>query len=284
MHLRNIHQKPYDFKMLIDAHADLAPFVFTNIHGVQSIDFSNPEAVLALNKAILKKEYGVLTWSIPEGYLCPAIPSRVDYIHHIADVLATRNINDTIKGLDIGTGANCIYPILAAKTYQWNMVGCDIDAKAFAAAKANIAADETLSQAIEIRHQNNNANLFEGIIKPKEYFHFTMCNPPFYGSAEEAKRATQHKQKNLGVASNFKRNFGGEAHELWCNGGEALFLKRMIKQSLAFKNQVGVFTSLVAKAEHLFKIEKQLKKSHAQYQLIEMVLGNKKSRIVAWWF
>ena len=79
-------------------------------------------------------------------------------------------------------------------------------------------------------------------------------------------------------------NFGGESNELWCNGGEALFLKRMIKESADFKTQVGWFTSLISKKESLSKIYKQLDKLKAIYKVIPMSQGNKKSRFIAWKF
>lgn len=72
-------------------------------------------------------------------------------------------------------------------------------------------------------------------------------------------------------------NFEGQANELWCDGGEALFIKKFIKESLGFKSQVKVFFSLVSKAESLAAIEKQLKKAKANHQIIPMDLGNKES-------
>ena len=284
MHPNNIHQKPYDFNALIRAYSALEPFVFTNTFDVQTIDFANPIAVLALNKAILKNDYGLLDWNIPEGYLCPPIPGRVDYVHHIADLLEENGYKNDIKGLDVGMGANCIYPLLGAQVYDWQMVGCDIDISAVQNANVILSANPQLSKSVEIRHQEEHANLFEGIIKKDEYYHFSMCNPPFYTSKENAERETKLKQKNLAYSPDAKRNFGGQANELWCNGGEALFIKRMIKQSAGFKDQVGLFTCLVSKSEHLPKIKKQLTKLKAVHQVIPMKQGNKKSRIVAWKF
>ena len=284
MHPNNLHNQPYDFKALVAAHSELEPFVFTSSFDIQTIDFSQPKAVLALNKAILKSDYGLMDWNIPEGYLCPPIPGRADYIHHIADLLKENGHINDIQGLDIGMGANCIYPILGAQIYGWQMVGCDIHATAVKSANATIDANSKLYKSIEIRHQKNNANLFAEIIKQDEYFHFTMCNPPFYASKENAESETKRKQRNLAYSPDAKRNFGGQANELWCNGGEALFIKRMIKQSVIFKEQVGIFTCLVSKSEHLPKIKKQLTKLNAVYKIIPMEQGNKRSRIVAWKF
>ena len=235
MHPKSLHNNPYDFDALTAKHQDLKPFVFVTDFGNKSIDFSNSEAVFHLNKALLKLHYQLTDWNIPKHYLCPPIPGRTDYIHYIADLLADTDKNTRIKGLDIGVGANCIYPLLGSQLYQWKMVGSDINTDAITAAQANVNATEGLEKNIEIRHQTNNANLFEGIVREGEQFHFSMCNPPFHPSKEEATKSSFRKLKNLRQAKAFTLNFGGQANELWCNGGETLFIKRMIKQSVAFK-------------------------------------------------
>lgn len=284
MHPNNIHNSPYDFEVLPTAHPALASYVFVNPYGTKTIDFANHIAVLELNKAILKYHYQITNWNIPEHYLCPPIPGRADYIHHIADILEKDTTLKNIQGLDIGVGANCIYPILGAQIYGWNMVGADIHPVAVASARENVKATSTLTNKIEIRHQKDNAHIFEGIILSGEYYHFTMCNPPFHASKEIATKGTLQKLKNLQVSKSLELNFGGQANELWCNGGEALFIKRMIKQSVAFKTQVGWFTSLVSKKENLSKLYKQLDKLKAIHKTIDMNQGNKQSRFIAWKF
>ena len=284
MHPKNIHNTPYDFKLLIREHPKLESYVFINNYNTTTIDFSDKEAVLHLNKAILKQYYGIAEWNIPTDYLCPPIPGRADYIHHIADLLNNEVHNKAIKGLDIGVGANCIYPILGSQIYGWKMVGTDIDITAIIAAQKNVHETKNLNNNIEIRHQKNNSNIFEAIIKKGEYFHFSMCNPPFHASAEAAKKATLRKLDNLKQKKQYTLNFGGQTNELWCNGGEALFIKRMIKQSVAFKDQVNWFTSLVSKKENLTKIIKQINKLNAKHKIVEMSQGNKQSRFIAWKF
>ena len=290
MHTNNIHNTQYDFKALIKAHPALSTFVYLGKAGVNTINFADTEAVLHLNKALLLHHYGLPDWNIPPHYLCPPIPGRADYIHYLNDLLNEDGLQSNIKGLDIGVGANCVYPILANRIYKWHMVGVDINQAAVASAKKNVNATEGLKDAIEIRQQQNNANIFEGIILENEYFNFTMCNPPFHNSEEDAVKGTLRKLRNLGdqAPSQSKKeivlNFGGQANELWCNGGEALFIKRMIKQSCAFKTQVGWFTTLVSKKENLSAIYKQLNKLKATYKTITMEQGQKQSRIVAWKF
>ncbi len=284
MHPNNIHNDSYDFEVLIKTHNELGKFIHLNKYQTETIDFSNQEAVLHLNKALLKHYYGITDWILPKNYLCPPIPGRADYIYNLKDLLANDTIKNDIKGLDIGVGANCIYPILGSQIYNWKMVGVDSNEIAVKNAQANVKLTKNLIKNIEIRHQPDNSQIFKGIIKEKEYYHFTMCNPPFHNSKEDATKGSIRKLKNLHNTKTLELNFGGQPNELWCNGGEALFIKRMIKQSVEFKSQVGLFTTLLSKNENLPKIIKQLTKLNTNHQVIEMSQGNKKSRIVAWKF
>ncbi|WP_010227185.1 23S rRNA (adenine(1618)-N(6))-methyltransferase RlmF [Gillisia marina] len=284
MHPNNIHNEAYNFEELVKVHPELGDHIIDNVNSEETIDFGNNQSVLHLNKALLKRHYKVTDWNIPPQYLIPPIPGRADYIHHLADLLAEEKLTPEVKGLDIGVGANCIYPILGHSIYHWKMVGADIDENAVVAAQNNINTTKKLSQNIEIRYQDDHSNMFKGIIKEGEYFNFSMCNPPFHSSKEEAAKTSRRKTKNLGREIGSPLNFGGESNELWCNGGEALFLKRMIKESVNFKSQVGWFTSLISKNESLSKIYKQLDKLKATYKVIPMSQGNKKSRFIAWKF
>lgn len=286
MHPKNIHNSYYNFKELIKSNPTLKPFVFTNQHEIETIDFANEKAVLELNRSLLAHHHNIQNWSIPEGYLCPPIPSRADYLYYLNDLFEKKK---SIKGLDIGVGANCIYPILASQLFSWKMVGADIDKTAVESAIKNVESSNQLKENIEIRYQESNANIFKGIIKEDEYFDFTICNPPFHASEKDANSAALRKVKNLKndnevTKSNVKLNFGGQANELWCNGGEALFIKRMIKQSVEFKSQVNWFTTLVSKNGNLKAIYKQLDKLKAEHKTINMEQGNKKTRFVAWRF
>ncbi len=276
MHPKNIHKKEYDFDLLQECYPQLSEFVFINSHEKKSIDFSNAKAVFRLNKALLIQGYAIKNWELPDGYLCPPIPGRADYIHHISDLIERKN---NVLGLDIGVGANCIYPILGARIYNWYMTGVDIDETAINYAKKN---SKDIPQ-IDIRHQTDNASIFKGILKEGETFDFSMCNPPFYRSEKDATKATIKKNTALHIDSH-TRNFSGQSHELWCNGGEALFIKRMIKQSVSVKDQIRWFTCLVSKKEHLPKIYKQLDKLKITRQTIPMSQGNKESRFIAWTF
>lgn len=291
LHPRNKHRSRYDFEQLITVCSDLKPFVSINKFNIETIDFTNPLAVKTLNQALLKQFYNINFWDIPQNYLCPPIPGRVDYIHNIADILASSNSNVIPKGkhvkvLDIGVGANCIYPILGHQEYGWTFIGSDIDSFSIKIANQILQAN-SLSKNIELRLQKYSTHIFNGIIKPNEIIDVTMCNPPFHSSAEEAKEGTDRKWKNLGQQKLIKSNlnFGGQSNELWCKGGERAFILKMIEESVSFSQNCLWFTTLVSKSENLPSIYNALKKVNAtEIKTVNMSQGSKTSRLVAWTF
>ncbi|NBP69123.1 MAG: 23S rRNA (adenine(1618)-N(6))-methyltransferase RlmF [Cytophagia bacterium] len=292
LHPRNKHRQRYDFPTLIKSCPELSAFVKLNEFKDLSIDFSNPEAVMMLNKALLKHFYNINYWQIPTGYLCPPIPGRADYIHYIADLLAGNDnmrmpIGNHIKCLDIGVGANCIYPIIGHTTYGWSFTGSDVEPAAIKSATAIVEKNSALKDAITLRLQSHQDHIFRGIIQADERFDVTICNPPFHASFEEAQAGTLRKLSNLNHKKITKAtlNFGGKNKELWCEGGEALFIRNMIKESHAFATSCFWFTTLVAKSEHLKNIYASLEKVKAlEVKTMNMSQGNKVSRFVAWTF
>ena len=292
LHPRNKHRERYDFKLLIQDYPALSKFVKLNDYKDESIDFFDSEAVKALNKALLKHFYNVENWNIPENYLCPPIPGRADYIHYAADLLGSMNngkipTGDKIKCLDIGVGANCVYPIIGIKEYGWHFVGTDIDIAALESAQKIIEANPFLKDKLELQLQANKRNIFQDIILEDELFDVTICNPPFHASLEEAQAGTLRKLKNLTHKKVTKPtlNFGGQNNELWCEGGEEKFVTDMIWQSKKYATSCFWFTSMISKQSSLKSICRLLEKLEAvEVKTIPMILGNKTSRMVAWTF
>ena len=291
LHPRNRHRARYDFAQLIAASPELKAFVHRNEFGDDSVNFADPAAVQALNRALLRQHYGITYWEMPKGYLTPPVPGRADYVHYLADLLAGSNggvlpRGEDIRVLDVGVGANCIYPIIGRREYGWHFVGSDIDGVAVRAAQQTVAANPTLAGAIECRLQPARTRIFDGLIQAGEVFDLTMCNPPFHPSAAAA-AGTQRKTTNLGTASGSRPvlNFGGQTNELWCEGGEAGFIRRMVQESARRPRSSYWFTSLVSKKETLPGIYRALKTAGAtDVRTIDMAQGQKKSRLVAWTF
>lgn len=292
LHPRNKHNSRYDFDFLVTSYPELEAFITTTAFGDKSIDFANPDAVRTLNKALLKTYYSIDYWELPKTNLCPPIPGRADYMHYIADVLAEYNggqipTGNTIRVLDIGTGANCIYPIIGHQEYGWTFVGTEIDKPAKNTAETIISKNENLSGDLSIRLQESKRHIIKNIITEKEVFDFTVCNPPFHDSREAATKGTERKLKNLGKATAGKPvlNFGGQNNELWCEGGERAFITNMIYESVHFQSQCLWFSTLVSKNENLKSFYTLLKKVKAvTVKTITMEQGNKVTRILAWSF
>lgn len=288
LHRNNLHNHGYDFDKLASIEPQLEKYLSINKYGNQSIDFSNKDAVFLLNKALLKRYYKIEEYFIPKGYLVAPISGRADYIHYIADIIdANPDLTDQkIKVLDIGSGANCIYPILGVSIYDWDFTASDIEPNSIENIKELISKNKILKNKITPVLQPNIHDIFNGIINKEDIYHFTMCNPPFHSSQNDALKATKRKVKNLTGSDqkNTDLNFEGESNELWCKGGELAFLKKMIKQSVDYKENVMYFSTLVSKQENLKTIYKLLKRYGASFQTIQMKQGNKTTRVVVWSF
>lgn len=298
LHARNRHRDRYDFAALTHSSPELAPFVSTNTYGDPSIDFANPDAVKALNRALLRHFYGIANWDIPDGYLCPPIPGRADYLHHLADLLAGFNGGVIPRGagvrvLDIGVGANCIYPIIGQREYGWSFVGSDIDPVALVAARKIIDGNAGLADTVSLCLQTVSTSVFGGLFEADESFDLVMCNPPFHASRYDAELGSRRKWENLGKASAAgsadmqapRLNFAGQGSELWCEGGEATFVAGMIEESAEIAASCFWFSSLISKESNLPAVYAALKVAKTrEVKTIDMAQGQKKSRVVAWSF
>lgn len=291
LHPRNLHRNSYDFELLISCVPELKHYVFVNSYGTPTINFSISKAVKLLNKALLQYFYGIKNWDIPEHNLCPPIPGRADYIHYLADLLAENSKEIpkgiSVKGLDIGTGANLVYPLIAHQSYGWEMLGTDINQKSLENAQKILDDNPDFSSHIQLKFQPDSNFIFKNILSPENRFTFSMCNPPFHDSEESAMKGNLRKTKNLKKSKTPKinLNFGGQQSELWCEGGEFAFISKMIEESALFSSQILWFTCLVSKQENLFKLTSLLNKVKAvEVKTIDMAQGQKISRILAWTF
>ncbi len=284
-HPRNRHRDGYDYAELTARCPELTTVVIEHPRGGPTIDFSDPASVRALNRALLLTGYGLDDWSLPPDALCPAVPGRADLIHHLADLLGP-DARDAVL-LDIGTGAGAIYPVLGAAAYGWRFVGTEVDPETCAWAAGMVARNTSLAGRVEIRHQPDPHRLFAGVTRPGERFAASLCNPPFYASEAEAVAETQRKRRVQGAADPDAavRSCGGRPHELWCEGGEAGFLARMIDESAERPRLCRWFTSLVSDRGHLPALQRRLAAAGAaEVRVITWAFGAKRTRMLAWSF
>lgn len=272
LHPRNKNRERYDFKLLMESSPELASFIKPNINGEESVDFADPQAVEALNKALLIHYYGISNWEFPKAYVCPPVPVRADYMHYMADFLCRNNYGriptgESIRCLDIGVGASCIYPIIGIGEYGWSFIGSDIDPLAIESANRIVTANPSLQGKVECKLQSNSKDYFYGIIRKDELIDLSVCNPPFYSSAREAEQGAV------------------PSPELVCDGGEEKFVRNMILQSKKFASNCFCFSTLVSKESNLRSVYRTLEQVEAfGFETIPMGQGNKTTSIVVWTF
>lgn len=292
LHPRNKNRERYDLGALLVSNPELANHVKPNKYGEDSIDFADPSAVKLLNKALLNHYYGIANWDFPDTNLCPPIPGRADYIHHIADLLCENNYGnaptgDKVTCFEIGVGASCIYPIIGVTEYEWNFIGSDIDPKSIESAENIVASNPSLVGKVELRLQEDRSDVFYGVIGRDERIDLSICNPPFHASAEEAEKGSRRKVRNLTgkKVETPVLNFAGISDELICEGGEYKFILNMIKESRNYLRNFFWFSTLVSKKSNVKSIFDKLKDSGAKsIRTIPMGTGNKSSQVIAWTF
>ncbi|XP_059647498.1 uncharacterized protein LOC132293869 isoform X2 [Cornus florida] len=282
IHPRNKYaNNPPDFKLLASLYPSFEPFVFYSSNGRPKIDWTDFNATRELTRVLLLHDHS-LNWWIPDGQLCPTVPNRSNYIHWIEDLLSSNFIAETcaggvVRGFDIGTGANCIYPLLGASLLGWSFVGSDVTNVALEWAERNVKNNPHISELIEIRKVGNAEEKHDcqsvngessidadpgpssssslellsgvnmsyngppvllGVVKDGEKFDFCMCNPPFFETMEEA-------------GLNPNTSCGGTPEEMVCFGGEQAFISHIIEDSVQLNQSFRWYTSMVGRKSNL---------------------------------
>ena len=261
MHPRNVYKdKNPDFGALAEARPFLKPFLKRRGKGRFGINFTDWAATKALNRALLMEHYGLVAWDIPDGQLCPPVANRANYIHWLEDLLrlsrpsGMAQTGPGVRGLDIGVGANCVYPLLGASINGWSFVGSDVTDVALRYAAENAAANPVIAPLIDIRDARKSDGRRSGaeeggvllpVVHEGERFAFCMCNPPFFESMDEAEL-------------NPSTNFGGTAEEMCCEGGEEAFVKRIYDDSLILRETVHWYTTMCGKKDTMKRLRRLL--------------------------
>jgi 23S rRNA (adenine1618-N6)-methyltransferase len=244
MHPENkyYNNKP-NFKLLAKKHPEFSKFVYKNKFNSYSINWKNKDAVKELCKTLLKEDFKIEYWDIPDGYLIPTITSRLNYLYWIKDLLQDSKRFD---GIDIGTGANLIYPLLGNKIFKSKFVATDINEDSLKIAK-EIITRNCLDNEIKLVLQKNEENIFEGVISENDQFGFSMCNPPYFVIEEDV------KQENPNTDCQYNEK------EVYCRGGEYRFINNMIRESKVYKYNIIWFTTLVGKKKNYDLLLKLIK-------------------------
>nr|CAI5844292.1 unnamed protein product [Callosobruchus analis] len=277
MHPRNIYKTPPEFKQLVTQFPEFKEFLKLDITGKLILDFKDTKSLRGLSQTLLKKDFG-LDVEMPLNKLIPTIPLRLNYILWLEDLLSLTGKKEAIKGIDIGTGASCVYPLIAAKKNKWSMVATEVDDDSIKCAEQNVKRNG-LDSLISVVKVNE-----ESILKEvaTEDFDFCMCNPPFFGSVHElnpyysARKTSRPRPKN---------SFCATVNEVVVKGGEVEFVSRLINESKELGTKIKIYTTMIGHKNSLPLLKKLLREVEVKsFSEAELCQGNTTRWGLAWTF
>ncbi|KAI1986460.1 hypothetical protein LOZ51_006054 [Ophidiomyces ophidiicola] len=302
---RNLYRHDLDFRALALEDVDFARCLKPN----GQLDFNNPDVVRQLTKTLLKRDFA-LHVELPADRLCPPVPNRFNYILWLQDLVdstANRYTDSydperAVAGLDIGTGASCIYPLLGcAQRPAWTFLATgtsppppaflclvesnrqlilqsDIDESNIHHARRNIDRNGLQARIRLTRTRPEDPLIQLDAIPPSKMLDFTMCNPPFYESREELLASAKAKQRPPNSACT------GADIEMVTAGGETAFVSRMIEESLKLYDKVQWYTSMLGKLSSVTTLVEQLVAAgNKNWAVTQFVQGSKTKRwAIAW--
>ncbi|PWW73131.1 hypothetical protein C7212DRAFT_359500 [Tuber magnatum] len=248
-----------------------------------------------LSKCLLYRDFG-LDLALPGDRLCPTVPNRLNYVLWIQDLLDSTGNPESdefdptreVVGLDVGTGASCIYPLLGcALRNGWKFVATDIDGKSLEYARENVRRNKERVGDLGERITVFDGSLDGGDIFPLEKLgierlDFTMCNPPFYASIDDMFDSARQKNLPPSLACT------GTTTEMVYPGGEVSFVTLMFNQSLQLRSNLGFkntwYTSMLGKHSSVESLVPTMKPHTQNYAITEFKQGSTRRWGVAWNF
>ncbi|RDA89875.1 hypothetical protein CP533_6651, partial [Ophiocordyceps camponoti-saundersi (nom. inval.)] len=273
---QSLYSDPPDFKRLARCDPDFAAVVKG-----RNLDFGDPASVMQLSKTLLKLDFG-LELLLPEDRLCPPIPNRHSYILWLKGLLDTSSYNppgESLVGLDIGTGASCIYPLLACVQRPWSFIATDIDAESLAWARKNVHLNK-LDHRIRVIDCQVEDDLIPLQRLGLDSINFVMTNPPFYASEAEMLESAKRKARPPWTACT------GSRTEMVVEGGEVAFVGRILNESLLLGRRVRWYSSMLGfYASVVVLVGKLKERGIDNFAVVEFAQGAKTRRwAVAWSF
>jgi len=264
MHPRNPYKTPPNFKDMAIKYPEFRKVVTQDILGKIHLDFNSSISLRTLTTLLFKKDFQLDVF-IPENCLIPTLPSRLNYLLWVEDLIAVSSSSqNTVRGLDIGTGASAVYPLLAVKHFNWNMVATESSEINFNHAKENIDRNSLTSKILLKRVDGS--KFFDLFMNDDDLYDFSMCNPPFFNLDKE-----------------FEGESIGSSSEIITSGGEVEFVKRMIEESLVAKDRIKIFTVLLGHKSSVNQVKKILYSSSVKHITVTQFCQGKTMRWgVAW--
>lgn len=305
---------PIDFRALALQHHAFAACLKKN----GQLDFTDPESVRQLTLALAKINHA-LDLQLPTDRLCPPVPNRFGYILFIQRLLdaspalsfgeylqpgpESEREERGVLGIDVGTGASAIYPLLALRQHSsWRMLATELDPTSLRYARENVKRNglERRCRVLEAEGgfepvasppRNTDAtNSGGGRLKGPNLLplkslqemairevDFIMTNPPFYTSPTALLSSARAKNRPPNSACT------GTETEMVCEGGEVAWVERLIVESkfLHAQGRVSVrwTTSMLGHLASVALVVGVLKREGCgDYVITEFVQGSKTRR------
>ncbi|KAH7171425.1 hypothetical protein EDB81DRAFT_710229 [Dactylonectria macrodidyma] len=243
--------------------------------------FNDPKCVMQVTKTLLKLDFD-LRIELPDDRLCPPVMNRHNYVLWLKRLLDTSSyeaLGRKIVGLDIGTGASCIYPLLGCTERPWSFIATDIDARSLEYARKNVALNN-LQDRINVVQRKPQDSVIPLDDLGIDTIDFTMNNPPFYKSEEDmANSAAQKSRPPLSACT-------GATVEMVTEGGEVGFVDRILRESLVLRERVQWYTAMFGFLTSIVDFVEKLRENGIDnYAVTEFVQGSKTRRwAIAWSF
>lgn len=296
MHPRNPYKEsPPDFNDLAIRFADFRAHCTLGSNGRVFVNFQEDGAVRSLTKALLKKDFD-LEVELPHGCLVPRVPQRLNYILFIEDLLKLNQIKNNIIGIDIGTGASCIYALLGARWAGWKFFATETNDKAVEAANGNVIRNQ-LSHLIRVIHlSEQSTTLIKDLTRQfmDLQFTFCMCNPPFFESCETNKRFSFDEASgaminecavDLAYRTPPRSATLAQRGELEVDGGEVAFIGKLIDDSVLLQTQVSIYTTMLGKKSSISALCRRLSRINGVRYIVSTLSQGKTLRwVLAWTF
>ncbi|XP_050067229.1 U6 small nuclear RNA (adenine-(43)-N(6))-methyltransferase [Anopheles maculipalpis] len=286
MHPRNRYREKPNFQHLVQLFPELNEVASVDLAGKVKLDYRNRQAVHLLSKCLLDRDFG-LKLELPPNKLVPTLPLRLNYIHWLEDIgsVAQWQEKEKVRGIDIGCGASCIYPLLAVvqSNQHWHMVAIEKSVDSLESAQANVTRN-MLQHCISVKSQKLEGNtILLDVLKdlPEERFDFCMCNPPFFDSNSNELKPNDRtgRRREPSNAST------GSLEELSTEGGEVKFIEQIIEESLHLKDRITVYTTMIGHKKSYEKILRSLESRSIQNITVSRFCqGNTTRWAVAWSF
>lgn len=208
------------------------------------------------------------------------MPNRHNYIlwlKHLLDSTSYGPAGGRLSGLDIGTGASCIYPLLGCVQRPWSFFATDVDDKSLTFARKNVELNG-LQGRIKVVPRRPEEPLVPLDELGIDSLDFVMTNPPFYFSEDELLASALKKSRPPHSACT------GAPVEMVCEGGEVAFVGRIVDESLRLRGRVRWYTSMLGKVSSLEVLVDQLR-GHGvdNFAVNEFVQGSKTRRWAVGW-